>query len=68
MNMKRFRKRKDIATLKAKEILGEKKLNELLAEGIVPIHWEIYISNTKRRCEALKKIREIVNSPTLINP
>jgi hypothetical protein len=56
------------AILTAKKILGEEKLKELVKTGIIPIEWEVYKSNTKRRCDALKKIREIVTSPTLIGP
>ena len=64
----RLLNKKNKAILEAKRILGEEKLKELLENGIIPIEWEVYKSNTKRRCEALKQIREIVNSPILINP
>ena len=66
--IKRYIKRKNYATSKTLEIIGEGKLKELLKAGIVPVEWKVYQSNTKKRCEALKKIREIVTSPTLINP
>ncbi len=66
--VERFSRRKNVATQKAKEILGEEKLKELLEAGVVPVEWEIYIDNTKRRCEALREIRKIVTSPTLIGP
>ncbi len=68
MNIERILNKKNKAIIEAKKILGEDKLKELLEAGIVPVEWEVYKSNTKRRCEALKKIREIVTSPTLINP
>ena len=68
MNIERILNKKNKAIIEAKKILGEEKLKELLKAGIVPVEWEVYKSNTKRRCEALKKIRDIVTSPTLINP
>jgi len=68
MNIKRILNKKNKAIVEAKKILGEEKLKELLRAGIIPVEWEVYKSNTKRRCEALKKIRDIVTSPILINP
>lgn len=66
--IERFLNRKNIATLKAKEMLGEEKLRELLEAGIVPVEWEVYLANSTLRMEALSKIREIVNDPMLIDP
>jgi len=66
MDMSRWINRQSIGMTKAREILGEEKLRELLAAGVVPIEWETYKANTKRRCDALRKIREIVTSPSFL--
>jgi len=63
--VKRYLNRKNIGTLKAKEILGEEKLKELLEADVVPVEWEIFKFNTKNRQKALNEIRAIVNNPIL---
>ena len=63
--VKRYLNRKNIGTLKAKKILGEEKLKELLEADVVPVEWEIFKFNTKNRQKALNEIRAIVNNPIL---
>ena len=67
-HIERIANKKNIATLKAKEIIGEDKLKELLKNDIVVVEWNTYKSNITEKNEALQKIKKIVTSPTLLNP